>query len=365
MVTGVILVHSDRGHTVDGIRDHTLRLGEELGRRPLAVAELRLRPATAPGGRFGGSVRAWRRLRRLDGDAAVVIQYSPFCYARRGFAPGLPACLLALRATGERPTVALMVHEPYVPMSNWRWALMGLWQRLQLAALRLGADVTFTSIEPWARQFGAQPPWRPVHHLPVGSNFPDAREQRAEQRRRLGAGPGDVVLACLGRDHPGWRAGHVVAAANAAARGGRPPVLLNLGADAPALAGLDPAISLHEPGYLEPYEFAARLAAADLFLAPTLDGVSTRRGSVMAALQHGLAVLGTDGPLTDAVLRAAAPALTLSPVGDPDAFARAAARLAADPDRRSVAGAAARGLYEREFDWPVIADRLVAALPER
>ena len=33
--------------------------------------------------------------------------------------------------------------------------------------------------------------------------------------------------------------------------------------------------------------------------------------------------------------------------------------------RRQALGAAGRALYEREFDWPVTAERLLAALPER
>ncbi len=361
MVERVTLVHGDRGGTVDGIRDHTARLIEELSRHPVSAAGLRVRP----GGRIGGSLRIWRRLRRERGRSAIVLQYSPFCYARWGFAPWLPACLLAIRAGGGRPTLALMVHEPYVPMTSWRWAAMGLWQRAQLGALRLAADVVFTSIEPWARRFEAQPPSRPVHHLPVGSNFPDARRERDAERSRLGIEEGTIAIACLGRDHPGWLGGHVVAAVNSVARGGRKVALLSLGAEAPRLDGVDPSVAVLAPGFLDPGRFSAKLAAADLFLAPLANGVSTRRGSLMAALQHGIPVAGTDGPLTDSVLREATAALCLTPVGDVEGFSRSVARLAGGPAARVAAGAAARRLYEREFDWPVIAERLLAALPER
>lgn len=365
MVERVILVHSDRGEVVDGIRDHTARMVEELSRQRLAVAELRVRPAASPGGRFGGSLPIWRRLRGLPPSSAVVLQYSPFCYARRGFAPWLPAYLLAARAGRGRPTIALMVHEPYVPMISWRWALMGLWQRLQLGALRLAADVVFTSIEPWARDFASQPPRRPVHHLPVGSNFPDARGAREEERARLGIDRETLLVSCLGRDHPGWLDEYVVGAVNAIARSGRGLALLNMGAETPRLQGLDPAVAVHAPGYLGADAFAAKLAASDLFLAPLVDGVSTRRGSLMAALQHELPVVGTAGPLTDSVLLAAGSALRLTAVGDRERFAASAVELAADPAGRASAGAAARDLYQREFEWEVIARKLLAALPER
>jgi glycosyltransferase involved in cell wall biosynthesis len=363
MVERLILVHGDRGHAVDGIRDHTRRLAEELGRRPLAVAELPVRVG-ADGG-LGRSLGFWRRLARLEGSSAILLQYSPFCYGRRGFAPWLPACLLALRTGANRPAIALMVHEPYVPTGSWRLTLMSLWQRLQLGALRLGADVVLVSIEPWTRELEAQPPGGAVRHLPVGSNFPDARGEAAAERRRLGLDEETLVVSCLGRDHPSFLGEYVVAAVNAIAASGRPVALLNLGAEAPRPSGVDPTVAIHSPGYLEPGAFAAKLAAADLFLAPLIDGVSTRRGSLMAALQHGLPVVGTSGHLTDPALREAAPALRLTEVGDSGCFSSAAARLAADPDARAAAGAEARRLYERDFDWPVAADRLLAALADR
>jgi glycosyltransferase involved in cell wall biosynthesis len=359
----VIVVHGDRGAAVDGIRDHTERLVGELARRSLDVTQLDL-PTGVP--RRGTRSLLARRLGALDPSAAVVLQYSPFCYGRRGFAPWLPADLMRLRARRGRPRLAVMIHEPYVPIDSWRSTVMGLWQRLQLGSLRLAADAVFASIEPWARKFAAHLPHRPAHHLPVGSNFPDARGGREEERRRLGVSEETIVVACLGRDHPTWLGGHVVEAVNAIARDGRPVALLTLGADAPRLDGLGPGVALHAPGYLGAAELAAGLAAADLFLAPVSDGVSTRRGSVMAALQHGLPVVGTDGNLTDPILRREGrTALFLTGVGEREQFAASAVALAADAEARAAAGAAARALYEREFDWPVIAGRLLAALPER
>jgi glycosyltransferase involved in cell wall biosynthesis len=49
-------------------------------------------------------------------------------------------------------------------------------------------------------------------------------------------------------------------------------------------------------------------------------------------------------------------------VGDVDAFARATLALAGDRDRLRRSGEAAAELYAREFDWPVVAGRVAAAL---
>lgn len=364
MVDRVILVHRSRGRIVDGIRDHGSRLARELSNRGITVEQ-----RCEFGESFVSDARAWfglwRRLLRANRNSTVLVQYSPFCFARWGFAPWLPVMLLILRAFPQRPGVALMVHEAYVPMDSLRWVLMGLWQRLQFAAMRVAADVVFTSIDPWVRKFAAGYPKRPVHHLPVGSNFPDSREHREAERRRLGVNPATLVLGTLARDHRSWLGKYVVAAVNEISASGASVRLLVLGADAPAISGLDPQVDVEKPGFLEDSEFAARLAMVDLFLAPLEDGLSTRRGSLMVALQHGLPVIGTVGVSTDALLQEAGDALRMTPAGDPQEFATAAASLAADSEARTEMGLVARSLYERNFDWPVVADRMLATLPAR
>jgi glycosyltransferase involved in cell wall biosynthesis len=134
------------------------------------------------------------------------------------------------------------------------------------------------------------------------------------------------------------------------------------GADAPPLPGLAAGVRIRTPGWLEDGELAAMLSAADIFLSPCVDGVSTRRTSMMAALQHQIAVVGTVTAATDAVLREAASAVRLAPVADVGGFAKATAALADDAPERRRSGQAARRLYEEHFDWPVIAARLRDAL---
>jgi hypothetical protein len=49
------------------------------------------------------------------------------------------------------------------------------------------------------------------------------------------------------------------------------------------------------------------------------------------------------------------------PVGLPDLFASAVEELAESSDKRVALGVGARVLYERSFDWPVLANRLASA----
>jgi glycosyltransferase involved in cell wall biosynthesis len=346
----IALVCMESHGQTDGIRDYTVQLADALRRLDGVSAEL-LGPEALNGA-------------LVDYDA-MVLQYNPFMYGRWGFAPWLPAALLRTRRRHPTLEVALMVHEPYVPMSDWRWTLMGLWQRSQLLALHALADVVFASIDSWAAMLGRLRPRRPAHHLPVGSNLPDMRVRRAEVRATLGATDETVVVSAFGTGHPARQIDYVVEGANAVAGGGIPTIVQNLGAGAPELHGIERSVRVSQPGYQSPAALAERLAATDIFLAPFVDGVSTRRTTVMAALQHGLPIVGTDGDLTDRLFRSSSRALHLVPVARRDLFADTALRLALRREERETLGQAARELYADYFDWPVIAARLQTCLNSR
>jgi glycosyltransferase involved in cell wall biosynthesis len=286
---------------------------------------------------------------------AVILQYNPFSYGRRGFAPALIQRWAAVRATAR----AVMVHEPFVPMIDWRSTLMGAWQRAQLAAVTLLAQRVFISVEGWrprlpvGRRAGAV-------HLPVGSTLPDARARRLQLRAEVGAGPGTFVIATLSTGH----ASHLVDLVDLATRAiaaEREVLVLNLGAGARSLSALP--VRVVEPGRLDAERLASHMAAADLFLSPLVDGISTRRSSLMNALQQGIPVVGTDGELTDSVFRDRAYAgWRLAPASDANAFAAASLEVSRRPEELKAMGHAARRAYEECFDWPRAAERLVQAL---
>jgi glycosyltransferase involved in cell wall biosynthesis len=253
----------------------------------------------------------------------------------------------------------MMVHEPYVPMVNWRWTLMGMWQRCQLAASLWGAHVAFASIQAWSESLARLPFAPEIFYLPVGSNLPDARTARRNERKRLGANADFFIVAAFSTGVAGRAISYVPSAVNAIAQAGREVILLNLGAGAPSLReSISREVRLLQPGRLPSERVAEQLATADLFLAPFVDGVSSRRTTVMAALQHSIAVVGTRGFLTDELF-VRSDALELVEVGDEAGFAEAAVRLALNSDRRAKLGEAGRKLYERRFDWPIVAQELV------
>jgi glycosyltransferase involved in cell wall biosynthesis len=340
--TSISLVYRDREGMIDGIGDYCERLESALRAAGIDARTL-----------------AWRS-RGVDADTgAVILQYNPFSFGRWGFAPRLAFDMIALRR--QRPDIrqAVMVHEPFVRIESAKSLVMGTWQRLQLRAVLSAADVVMVSTSSWIPLLPARS--RPVT-APVGSNLPDRREWRQTRRQALGADGGALVLATFGTDHPSRLMDHVVAATNAVAARHQRVTLLCLGVGTPALEGLDRAVAVHRPGRQQSDELATELSAADVYLAPFADGLTTRRTTLMAALQHALPVVGIDGPRTEAELRSEEAAIRWTPAGEPRRFADAALELADDAALRQRSGVAARELYERRFSWEVVAGIVVDAL---
>lgn len=289
----------------------------------------------------------------------LIVQYNPFSFGRWGFAPRLVADLASLRRRRTDVRVAVMVHEPFVPVVSAKTLVLGAWQRLQLRTILSLADTVLVSTSSWNRLLPAR---RQGITAPAGSNLPDRRDMRISQRRALGAEPETIVLATFGTGHPARLIGPVVAAANAIAADDRRVILLVLGTGGQELDDLDPAVVVRRPGRQSPDELAAELSGADIYLAAFVDGLSTRRTTLMAALQHALPVVGSDGPLSEPELRREVGGITWTATGDTSAFAGAAVALAGRSDHRLQRGVAARELYDRRFSWPRIADVVIDAL---
>lgn len=343
-----------RDGTTDAIHDYASWLAPALCRRGIDAQAVSL------GGPGADLSSAWQGVRPLLNSAdAVVVQYNPFSFGRRGFAPRLVWELIRLARMGRAPRLILMCHEIYYsPFRGVRSILMSSYQRMQLVSLLYIVDVTLVSISPWLdaiRWLGGSG----ASHLPVGSNLPDHRAHRASTRRELGVTDDVVVLASFGQGHPAAQDAYIVAAVERLEASGANAVLLSLGAGRRPVLGSGHRTKEVLPGPLPAEAVADYLAGADIFMSTYVDGVSTRRGTVMAALQHEMAVVGTRGKATDPELTSADAGLSLVDVdAGPLGFAQRVAVLASDPGRRTGLRARGRLTYESRYDWDVIAERL-------
>lgn len=359
---------------LDGIGDHTAHLADALS----AHAEVRVLTAQPDARPIPGVVveQAFSNERRrgvhglLEAVAArppdwLVLQFNQFSYGRWGLNPYLPRVLRRLQRMHPAMRVAVLFHEDFVPRSTLKFAVMSTWQRRQFRQLGATADRVFFTIGYWTDRYRRWFPDTPVACLPVGSNVPLLDEPKVSVRDALGLSPATFVIGYFGSLHNS-RLPHLVRGA-VERIGSRTDyaVVLYIGTDGEALRQHLGDLPFHDAGRLPAAEVSRHLHAVDLYLAPFLDGVSTRRGSFMASLQHGLPTVATRGPHTDAVLGAAdGTALLLAGEDDPDGFARQAVRLHADATLRSTLGSAGQRLYRTHFDWPVLARRLTRLLNE-
>jgi glycosyltransferase involved in cell wall biosynthesis len=360
--TRVGLVCVETRGSADGIRDYTDCLGSALAVTERLVPFMVLRTAHGPWKVLhdGGChfVPSLEYLPMNPGDC-LALQYNPFMYGRRGFAPWLIVQLLRLRRSLPHVKIMLTIHETYVSAINWKWALMGAWQRLQLAALLMFADLVVVTTQRWADQLKALQPMRPIAFIPVGSNLPDMRGYRQRERSSLGLS-NSTVLATFGQKHPSHLRHFVVEAANTLAKARLNVTLLDLGAHDQELRGLDSSVRMLRPGRLQLDEIARYLAAADIFLAPYSDGASTRRTTLMAALQHELAIVTTGGVSTDSALLSSA--VSFVALGQPEAFAVRVLDVAIDANLRERLAKGGRRAYDEFFAWPIIAQQFVSMI---
>ncbi|HEV7476017.1 MAG TPA: glycosyltransferase [Pyrinomonadaceae bacterium] len=110
-------------------------------------------------------------------------------------------------------------------------------------------------------------------------------------------------------------------------------------------------------GLLSAADLSRHIRACDVMLQPYQDGVSGRRGSVMAALSHGIPVVTTLGRTTeDCWLESEA--VKLTKVGDVTGLVEATSAILNNTPERHQMGAASKEFYRRMFDL----SRTVSAL---
>jgi len=357
--------------TLDGIGDHTSLLAEALAARGCRVRILTAQTQHDP---IDGvevcpvfGLDPPTRISRLydavtsDSPDVLLLQFNQFSYGPLGFNPVLPWTLARIRRACPALRVALMAHEEFVPATSLRNAVMSTWQRAQLWALGRLSDVVGVSTSAWVEKFQSWFPNAALTHWPVGSNIPRSSLTRSEARARLqidapfAVGYFGSIAGSRHLDHVTQTLARLHAASDGSVE------LLYVGTHGPALRAAFGNLPMRDAGPLPPEAVADHFAAMDLYLAPFVEGVSTRRGSFMTSLQHGIPTLATSGSQTDAIFHLHdGDALLLRPEADADAFAEAAVELYRDAPRRLSIGGRGHALYATHFDWPVLATTVEA-----
>lgn len=370
-MTGVLhLVTGEFPPDTGGVSDYSASVARELAARGVTVhvwCTSRGEPSSVAGVRVH-RVAGWsaphfefldREMDDADPHAPLLVQWVPHAYGRRSL--NIAFCRWVRRRGRRGQPVDLMVHEPFLAFreGSLRQDAAAVVHRLMVSMLLSVARRVWVSIPAWAAHlrpwtFGRRVPfcWLPVpSSIPVVSD-PDAV---AALRGRLGLADRLVI------GHFGTYDGN----ARQLLRRLVPAVLQAVPGAAVLLIGRDsetyleknrPDLDPDEPssngrimatGVQPPQSVSLHLQICDLMLQPYIDGASTRRSTLMAALAHGRPVVTTFGRLSEPLWQECGAVHTV-PV-DTAALIEATALLAGDAPRRQWLGEAGRSLYESRF----------------
>ncbi len=339
------------GHTVSVFTRAAARGEPEPGITTYAVVGSRW------GWRANHTVRAWAQQSGID---VLNIQFETAAYDMHPAIHWLPVSI---------PSVPVVVtfHDLRVPYLFPKAGMLRTRLLQKLARDADGVISTDRADERALREWGISP----VEWIPIGSNIsaaPPGECDRTRWREQLGAAPGDLLIAYFGFLNE-TKGGLVLIEALARLVGqGVPARLVMIGGRAGASdptnhaygQRVDAAIvrhgladRVHWTGFVDDDGVSGCFYASDVTALPYLDGVSLRRGTLMAALAHGRAIVTThpqtEAPELDGVVRTVA-------AGDPAALAAEILTVWQDGDLRARLERAALAA-SRAFSWDGIAAR--------
>ncbi len=293
----------------------------------------------------------------------IIIQYVSFMYGRGGINLAFPLLSILLRI---RYRVFTMLHELFTPLGHSiKTVLMSLVQRLMLFFLIIGSDKIGVSIQAWERMLKRFFFWRKrdFRWIPVLSNIKVATKTHdAGNLQRFNKNP---LLAFFGSLHVTKMVEFLTASLDALVKKGYDSGLLIIGQDEKAIANYLKELPdyLRErifcTGFCSSEDVSQYLSASNIFLLPLIDGISSRRTTLMTALKHGVPVVSTNGFLTDDIFLQEDFTL-LSPSTDKELFVANVVRMADDESLRKTMGKKGRDAYERYFSERLMVEKYLA-----
>lgn len=314
-------------------------------------------------------------LLRSERPDVLNVQYQTAAY---GMHPAMNLLPWRLKKSTRRPVVVTTFHDLRLP---YLFPKAGAVRRWVTNALVLWSDAAIaTNTEDLQTLSRVRWPWfaaRPQRYLvPIGSNIrpvPPQNYDRAQWRTGLGVSADELLLCYFGFLNESKGGDVLIRTLAELVRRQRKAKLLMVGGE---VGDSDPtnvayAEYIHRlaselgvsdqviwTGYSASEVVSANLLAADVCLLPYRDGVSFRRGSLMAALAHGLPTVSTKpGAPVEGLVEGES--ILLVPVDDVPGAADAVERLGQSLDLRARLGRGALELAQ-QFGWPGIAARTVA-----
>ena len=363
-----------------GVGDYTWKLGSALAAQGIDVHVLTSEDASPahllPAGveNVYPVVHRWgwgtaRQVNIVVANAAPDIVHIQYQSAAFDLHPAINVLPRSLRGGPARVVVTFHdLRTPYLfPKAGpLRWRAV-----LELAR---GSDAAIVTNAEDRLRLSAYPELTPrLHEVPIGANvLPDlsGSYDRAAQRARYGVGPDDLLLCYFGFLNASKGGEELMEATARLVDGGLPAHLLmiggNVGASDPTnaayldhvrqrIAELGLQQHVHWTGFVVADEVSAAFAASDVAVLPYRDGASFRRGSLMAALAHGMPIVSTTPALAIPQLRHG-DTVWLASLRSPESLANGVRQIWQDQDLRQRLHHGAATLATR-FSWESIAQQ--------
>ncbi len=352
---------------IGGVGDYTHLVGEALsrcgdevhvwtpGNSNPAIENGPIRVHRLPDDFGPRSIAAMERGIDRRSKSQVLLQYVPHAFGWK--AMNLPLCVWL--ASRQRERLGVMFHEVAFPIArsqSMRHNFLGVVTRTMALILARSAQRLFVTTPAWEPLLRSMTGMRrTIQWLPIFSNVPLVEDEAgANAIRRRFAPNGGKIAGHFGAYGSVYAAGTTALLAAGLAQDAALSVLLigNGGVefrDRMIDRHRSFANRVHATGALAPADLSRSIAACDLMIQYYPDGVTTRRGSCMATLEHGCPVVTTSGPLTEPLWQESR-AVAIAPVNDLPAVAGLVRQLTNDGDERRRLAMAARELYDRRFD---------------
>ncbi len=318
-------------------------------------------------------VGRWARSRRLD---VINVQYEAAAFQMAPLIHWLPMLVrrtsplnpLSASREGKWPVIVTTFHDLLVP---YLFPKAGPLRYRALLALARGSDGVIVTNQQDEQQLEAAGGIRRLRRIAIGSNVhaetPPSYD-RAAWRAQLGIPADALLVGYFGFLNASKGIDTLLKGVAAAIGQGVNAYLLMIGgrtgsSDPTNMAyanqidalieQLDLSARVRWTGFADDPQVSGHLSACDIIALPYRDGVSFRRGSFMAAISHGCAIITTH-PQVDLPELADGVNVRLIPPDSPEALANAIRELADDPALRARLQANARTLAGC-FTWDQIA----------
>jgi glycosyltransferase involved in cell wall biosynthesis len=312
-------------------------------------------------------IRRWAHAQKLD---VINIQYQAAAFNMAAFVHILPVRL-------DSVCVVTTFHDLLVPYLFPKAGPLRYQAVLTLARSSDGVIVTNRGDQ---ERLSSERSIASLRHIPIGSNItpklaPDYN--RAVWRAALSFQPDDIVIGYFGFLNASKGIDTLLQGARIALNNKLPVKLLMIGGRTGTsdpvnivyaqevdqmVEDLDLTEHIRWTGFVDEQAVSGHLAAADMIALPFRDGVSFRRGSLMAALAHGCAIITTH-PQMEVPELISEEQVRMIPAESPTALSIAIEDLAYNPELREDLGRHARALAQ-QFTWENIAVQTAAYFEE-